>query len=76
MKRAKTKIAAASFLQFYEAANDFNNVDAAENLLYGILCNQDGQITKNSSVERISNFKLQMHSSSYICSRYDTGKIK
>lgn len=46
MKRAKAEITAASFLQFHKTAYNLNNIDAAENLLYGILCNQVGQITK------------------------------
>ena len=50
MKRAKSQVIGASFFQFYKTAHYFNNIDAAENLLYGVLCNQDGQITKKTAV--------------------------
>lgn len=37
MKRAETKVISASFFQFHKAADHINNIDATENLLYGIL---------------------------------------
>jgi hypothetical protein len=40
MKRAKPEVVGASFFQLYETANDFRNVDAAEDLLYGLLGDQ------------------------------------
>ena len=50
MKRTKPEITGASFFQFHKTTNDLNDIDAAENLLYGILCDQGGQITKKSAV--------------------------
>jgi len=41
MKRAKAQVIGASFFQLYKRPHDFHDVDAAENLLYGILCYQN-----------------------------------
>lgn len=40
MKRTKAKVIGAPFLQLYEPTDNINNINAAEDLLYGILCNQ------------------------------------
>jgi hypothetical protein len=40
VKRTKAKIVGAPFLQPYEASDDFSNIDAAEDLLYGLLGDQ------------------------------------
>ena len=37
VKRTKAKIIGASFFQFNKGAYDVNNINAAKNLLYGIL---------------------------------------
>jgi hypothetical protein len=37
MERAQAEIVSASFLQFHEGAHYFHNIDAAEDLLYGVL---------------------------------------
>ena len=34
MKRAEAKIISATFFQFHKAADDINDIDAVENLLY------------------------------------------
>ena len=40
VKRTKAKVAGTSFFQFYKLANDVHNIDATEDLLYGILTYQ------------------------------------
>jgi hypothetical protein len=37
MKRAKAQVIGAPFFQFYKTAYNFNNIYAAEYLLYGLL---------------------------------------
>jgi len=36
MKRAKPQVICPSFFQFYKPANDLCDIDAAQNLLYGL----------------------------------------
>ena len=36
VKRTKAKIICASFFQFHKSADDFGDIDAAEDLLYGL----------------------------------------
>ena len=40
MKRAEAKIISTPFFQFYKTPDDINDVDATEDLLYGILRDQ------------------------------------
>jgi len=44
VKRAKSEIICTSFFQFNEAADDINDIDPAEDLLYGCLGNHCLQI--------------------------------
>ena len=37
MKRAESEVITTPFFKLYKAANHINNIDAAKNLLYGIL---------------------------------------
>lgn len=37
MKRTKSEVVGAPFFQANKTANDFNNINAGKNLLYGIL---------------------------------------
>ena len=36
VKRAKAQIIGASFFQFHKSTDDLDNIDPAENLLYGL----------------------------------------
>ena len=40
MKRAESQVIGPPFFQLYKAADDLRNVDAAEDLLYGVWWNQ------------------------------------
>ena len=40
VKRAQTQVAGTPFFQFYKLADNINNIDATEYLLYGILTYQ------------------------------------
>ena len=44
MKRTEAKVIGPPFLQLYKTTNDIHNINAAENLLYGILGNQNSRI--------------------------------
>ena len=41
MKRTKPQVVGAPFFEFYEPADHFRDVDAAEDLLYGLRRDQD-----------------------------------
>ena len=45
MKRAEAEIISTSFFQFHKAANDIDDIDAVENLLY---CGLGDQGEKNN----------------------------
>ena len=51
MKWAKSKIICPPFFQFNEAANNINDIDAAEDLLYGSLRDHAGCKYKEVSGE-------------------------
>ena len=55
MERTKTEIIGPSFLKFDETADYFNDVDTAENLLYGVLTDQKRE---DSSKIRTTNIRL------------------
>lgn len=46
VKRANTEVIGSSFFEFYKGADDFNDIDPALNLLYGMLRNQGLKITR------------------------------
>ena len=43
MKRAEAKVIGATFFQFHKTANDIDDIDAIENLLYCGLGDQGGE---------------------------------
>ena len=40
MKRAQAKVIGSPFLKFYKGTHDLHDIDAAQYLLYGVLCDQ------------------------------------
>ena len=79
MKRTKAKITGASFFQFHKTTNDLNDIDAAENLLYGILCNQSvGKLRKTILLRVLvcaNGSKQKLLETPYICNLMTLEKL-
>lgn len=54
MKRTIAQIIRSSLFQFHKRTDDFNDVEAWKNLLYGVLCDHEGSnITEVEKLERL-----------------------
>jgi hypothetical protein len=46
MERAKSQMAIASAFQLDELSHDIDDIDAVQYFLYGVLCDQEREVTK------------------------------
>jgi hypothetical protein len=55
MKRTKAQIVGTPFFEFYKSTNNIDDINTAENLLYGMLTDQNGKIERQIKQSSIKN---------------------